>query len=71
MGAIWPETPASLTAALQGLFSDWKTWAIVGAVAIALYFALASTPKAQARSVARRKARAKYRAELERIREEF
>ncbi len=54
-----------LTAAL----GDWKMWALIGLGAIALYLLFQSTPKQQAKAVARRRARKRYRAELERIRE--
>ena len=52
-------------------FGDWKTWALIGAAALALYLLLQSTPKAHQRAVARQKARARYKAELARIREEY
>ncbi len=57
---------------LSGIdWTDWKIWALAGAAALILWLAFSNTPNRQARSVRLRQARAKYRAEQERIREEF
>jgi hypothetical protein len=53
---------------ITAMFSDWKTWALIAAVALALYLAFANTPKRQERSVKRRAARGRYRDELTKIR---
>jgi hypothetical protein len=63
-----PRQLGDITATLTDAFSDWKTWALIAAAALALYFMLQSTPKAQEHAVERRKARARYKAELTRIR---
>jgi hypothetical protein len=63
------ETLSSFTSAFTE--GDWKTWALVAAVAIALYLAFSNTPKKQERAVQLRKARASYKGQVERIREEY
>ena len=52
-------------------FSDWKVWALIAAAVVILLLLLNNTPKRQERSSALRKARAKYRSEQRKIREEF
>lgn len=56
---------------LNTAMADWKTWALFAAVALALFLLLQNSPKRQERAVAQRRARAKYKAELAKIGEEY
>jgi hypothetical protein len=53
------------------LFSDWKTWALIAAAVIVLFVLFQNSPQKQERAVELRKARARYRAQVRRIREEY
>lgn len=70
MGSL-TDTLSTINADLTANATDWKTWALVAAAALALYFILQSTPRRQERSVKVRAAKAKYKGELARIHEEY
>jgi hypothetical protein len=60
---------------LQGVgsidFSDWKIWALAAAGALLVWLLLANTPAKQERAVKLRQARARFRGQLAKIREEY
>lgn len=50
---------------------DWHVWALVAAAALILFLLLQQTPQRQEVSYKKRQARARYKAELAKLREEY
>lgn len=70
MGSLTDTLTSIQNSLTKSLTSNWQTWALIAAAALAIYCMLQSTPKRQERAVSRRRARARYLGELEKIRQE-
>jgi hypothetical protein len=64
-------SPRPMGALPQVDWTDWKLWALAAAGALLIWLLLSNTPAKQARSVKIREARARFKGQLARIREEY